>query len=233
MTEPRNQTNLHGITQTLRNSADARRRSDGVLSESELAYCRQVGIPLAYDPVQIGWVRLDCLDDIGGHSDHQSARQSAGYRFRAWAPEDAPRLALLLSQSEMWTYLPEAFAGPLEPNTALELIALSNGSAHHHVRAVEHGGKIIGQVRLEFSSKWDGFAEISYWLDPKVWGQGHGGAMVKQFADAALQERPELPGLIARVHIENTASARLLQKAGFVRRLEPCDAPGVLYHRPA
>lgn len=41
-----------------------RLRSDGPLAPRELAYCRQTGIPLAYDPVQIGWVTASCTDDF-------------------------------------------------------------------------------------------------------------------------------------------------------------------------
>lgn len=42
-----------------------RLRSDGPLDATEVAFCREHGIPLAYDPVQIGWVTLDCVDDFG------------------------------------------------------------------------------------------------------------------------------------------------------------------------
>ena len=39
-------------------------RSTGVLNQQQLDRCRAEGVQLAYDPVQIGWVRVDCLDDI-------------------------------------------------------------------------------------------------------------------------------------------------------------------------
>ncbi len=41
-----------------------RLRSAGPLEAKELAFCREHGIPLAYDPVQIGWVTRDCVDDL-------------------------------------------------------------------------------------------------------------------------------------------------------------------------
>ncbi len=44
---------------------DPRRlRSAGILDPRELAFCRRMGIPLAYDPSQIGWVTAGCDDDF-------------------------------------------------------------------------------------------------------------------------------------------------------------------------
>jgi RimJ/RimL family protein N-acetyltransferase len=42
----------------------ARSRGDGVLDAEELGHCREHGIPVGYDPVQLGWVSLACEDDI-------------------------------------------------------------------------------------------------------------------------------------------------------------------------
>lgn len=203
------------------------RRSDGVLSRGQIGEYRQAGVALAYDPVQIGWVRSDCEDDVSDGLRPRAVsvplRAATSYRFRAWQPEDAPALARLLSAPRLWDYLPEAYSGPIEPNTALELIALSNQAEHHLVRAVEHGGRVIGQARLEFDGNDRATAEISYWLDETVWGQGHGSAIVGLFAAQCLRDRPDLLCLVARVHRDNAASARVLARAGFRQRRSPAD----------
>ena len=211
------------------------KRSDGVLSRAEIDDFRRAGVELAYDPVQIGWVRADCVDDISESIAPRAVSAplhgSASHRFRAWQSGDAPVLARMLSSPRLWDFLPENYAGPIEPNTALELIALSNQADHHLVRAVEHGGQVIGQVRLEVHDDNRATAEISYWLDEAVSGQGHGSAIVGLFADQCLRDRSDLTCLIARVHRDNSASARVLAKAGFRQRM-PADDIWKIFERP-
>ena len=210
-------------------------RSDGVLSRRQVEQCRRAGITLAFDPVQIGWVRADCVDDVSDSLTPRAVasplRGASSYRFRAWQPADAPALARMLSAPRLWDYLPEAYTGPIEPNIALELIALSNQADHHLVRAVEHRGQVIGQARLEFRGADRATAEISYWLDEAVSGQGHGSAIVGLFADQCLRDRSDLTCLIARAHRDNSASARVLAKAGFRQRM-PADDIWKIFERP-
>ena len=118
----------------------ARLRSEGVLSAGDVARCRDMGIALAYDPVQIGWVPLACEDDIAAGT---GGKQERGLRFRPWSVEDAPALARMLSCKRLWDYLPEDCPGRIDERTARDLIEL--GSApHHHVVAVIEGDEPIG-----------------------------------------------------------------------------------------
>jgi RimJ/RimL family protein N-acetyltransferase len=41
------------------------RRSSGILSPDDIDSARSQGIPLAFDPLQFGWVTLDVMDDLG------------------------------------------------------------------------------------------------------------------------------------------------------------------------
>lgn len=194
------------------------RRSKGVLEPSEIEACRAQGIPLAFDPVQIGWVRDGCEDDMrcdGPLSWRLSKERSETYRFRRWSERDTPTLARMLSSPVLWKYLPEEYGGQLSSEMARELIVLSNEADHHVVRAVEFSGKIIGQVRLEFRNADHSEAEISYWLHEASWGQGHGSEIVSRFAEESFKRRLDLVRLFARVHEDNLASARILIKAGF------------------
>lgn len=206
-------------------------RSGGRLGPEAIAACREMGVALAYDPVQIGWVRADCEDDIledAPLSWHVSRPQSGAYLFRLWSSQDAPMLARMLSAPRLWTYTPEDYGGPVDPGTARDLIALINDADHQLVRAVEFGGQVIGQARLEFRDGDRTAAEISYWIDEACWGQGHGSAIVCRFADDSFRRSPELARLFARVHQDNPASARVLAKAGF--RLHDGEAEGPWQH---
>jgi RimJ/RimL family protein N-acetyltransferase len=141
-----------------------RRRSDGVLTPAEAARCRARGRALGYDPVQAGWVPLDCEDDIdlADVPDHPASPAGpdageaegtvalpgrAGLALRPWRAGDAGRLAALLSAPEVWRHLPEGYPGPIDAAAAAGLIVLS-GAGHHRVRAILRDGVPVGQVRL-------------------------------------------------------------------------------------
>jgi len=184
-----------------------RLRSDGVLTGREASRLRSRGIPLAFDPVQIGWVPLECEDDISSPD-----RQDTGFDFREWTPADTPTLSALLSSEALWRYMPEEYHGPIEADAAAQLIEIAKAD-HHHVLAVCLNGVAIGQVRLLFEES--GRAELSYWLGEEYWGKGYASAFVDSFCRKSFAELPELSRLFARVHVENIASQRVLRKASF------------------
>ena len=183
-------------------------RSMGVLSSAEVASCRANGVELAFDPVQIGWVTLDCSDDF-----EKSGTAETQLVFRPWDETDAPALAALLSDERLWQHLPEEFPGVLDNEAARDLIALG-AEEHHHVRAAVENGVPVGQVRLLYSGP--GEAEISYWLGVAHWGKGLGRRLVSQFTEECLAEQQHLSRLFARVHENNTASRRVIEAAGYV-----------------
>jgi RimJ/RimL family protein N-acetyltransferase len=55
-----------------------RLRSDGPLDAAELAFCREHDVPIGYDPAQIGWVTISCLDDLGEISAELEANEGIG-----------------------------------------------------------------------------------------------------------------------------------------------------------
>ena len=75
-------------------------------------------------------------------------------------------------------------------------------------RAIEHSGRFVGTI-ASFPSELG--REITYWVDPSLWGQGIASAALLTFLDLE-QARP----LFARVAVHNVASARVLERAGFV-----------------
>ena len=64
-----------------------RLRSAGVLTTEELAYCRSHSIPVSYDPVQIGWVPSNVIDDVSGEDDDLAHEARA---MKAAAPSVRP-----------------------------------------------------------------------------------------------------------------------------------------------
>lgn len=184
-----------------------RLRSEGILSAEQASWFRANGMALAFDPLQSGWVAADCLDDL---RTGEASFVSLG--FRPWRPEDAAYLARMLSSERLWQFLPESFPGAIDAAAAAQLIELA-GESHHHVVAVTFRGQPIGQARLLFAGA--GEAEISYWLSEDHWGKGYGSRIVSEFTEASFKERPELARLFAKVHGDNIASRRVLEKAGY------------------
>ncbi len=231
-------------------ATSARLRSDGPLDANDLAAFRARGAALAYDPVQIGWVPADCVDDLSPDGvmrpwpEAGSARQGAPrigrdltavasrYAFRPWREADAPAFVALLDNPKIWELLPEDYPDPLTEDLARDLIALSNQGEHHVVRAIETGGALVGQVRLLFNPAADDRSEgeISYWLGEPHWGRGIGADAVALFTEHCFRELNALKTIFGRVHERNAASARILEKSGYVRdSSNPYGAPWIVY----
>jgi RimJ/RimL family protein N-acetyltransferase len=200
-----------------------RPRSAGPLDAAALRAARAAGIALAYDPAQTGWVCAHGPDDLFAAPPESVPAGRGPVTLRPWTAADAPVLAALLGNPNVWTWLPDPYPGPLSPAMARDLIAVSNEAAHHRVLAIEAGGTVMGQVRLLFSA--DGAeAEISYWLGEGHWGRGIASEAVAAMTARAWAEHPALRAITARVHARNPASARVLAKSGFTR--DPAaDAP--------
>lgn len=88
------------------------------------------------------------------------------------------------------------------------------------VLAVERGGTFVGTVA---SFTMDGEREITYWIDPSLWGRGIASSALGAFL---LVERAR--PLVARAAVHNVGSATVLVRAGFVEvGRETSFAPGV------
>ncbi|MGK4597210.1 GNAT family N-acetyltransferase [Amycolatopsis sp. w19] len=75
------------------------------------------------------------------------------------------------------------------------------------VRAVTGDGRFLGTIGRFFV---EGDAEITYWIDRAVWGQG-----IASRALALFLEMVEVRPLHARAASDNLGSLRVLEKAGF------------------
>lgn len=196
-------------------------RWDGLLSAEQKAWCEANGIPLAFDPLQIGWVIADgdrerATDAPPAPISWQTARAN-GLGFRRWTEADLPAYRQLLGDPEVWRYMHEDWPGDMTEALARDLIAVSGLGDHHDVLAVTVDGVPVGQMRLAFgtdaSSK--DTAELSYWLGRDHWGRGLGRTLVQEATSRAFADHPWLYRLVAFVHPENTASARCLRRAGY------------------
>jgi RimJ/RimL family protein N-acetyltransferase len=95
-------------------------------------------------------------------------------------------------------------------------LARTLASADYIVRIAEASGEPVGVIRADRTAAgW----ELSWTVAPQARERGHGGRMLKRFA-AGLDGR--LTAVIGR---NNSASARIAAKAGFVRATSAADQP--------
>jgi RimJ/RimL family protein N-acetyltransferase len=84
---------------------------------------------------------------------------------------------------------------------------LANPSVVH--RMIDVDGVAVGTIS---SFVIEGDREVTYWIDHAHWGSGIASAALRSF----LAEQPERP-LFGRTAAHNLGSARVLERAGFVR----------------
>ena len=179
----------------------------------------------SYDPAQIAWIDAERADDLDPDSDDPLAAGAdalarRGLSLRPWRRSDLQTFRVLLDDPEVWAHLPEPYPDPLDTESAAVLIGLANSLDAQLIRAALCDGIAVGQVRLDLSPA-NGTAEISYWLGRDYWAQGIGKALVAGTVRRACDRIPDLLKLVAKVKPENTASARLLRRAGFTACTTP------------
>ncbi len=85
------------------------------------------------------------------------------------------------------------------------------------LRRPEDGG-LIGTLGVHPGAEFEAHrAEIGYWIARAYWGRGLATIAVGALVRHVWATRPDLLRLDARVLVGNTASARVLEKNGFVR----------------
>lgn len=211
-------------------------RWEGVLTAEQVDHFRSKGLPLAFCPVQIGWVAVAAPpdqhptrpDDPSAPLSWTVSRPLGAFTVRAWTEADAPAYRGLLNDAKLWEYIPEEWPGEIDEDLARDLIAISNAAPHHEVWAVLRDGTPLGQVRFAFAGHGHkrSEAEISYWFGRDYWGQGLGRRVVKKATAQAFRDHPGLGRIFAQVHPDNFGSSKILELAGYT----PCGSRADGWH---
>lgn len=137
--------------------------------------------------------------------------------LRAWRRSDIAALVGYANNRKIWLNLRDIFPHPYTVAEAERWIAICESNREPTTNfAIELEGKAIGGIgcRLLDDVHWK-TAEIGYWLGEPFWGRGIATAAVKQTTEYAFQALG-LARLQASVFEWNPASARVLEKAGYV-----------------
>jgi [ribosomal protein S5]-alanine N-acetyltransferase len=138
-------------------------------------------------------------------------------RLRAWRRSDIPSLVHYANNRRVWLNLRNIFPHPYTHEEAEKWIAIceSEKAPTSHF-AIEFQGEAIGGIGYRLLDDVNcKTAEIGYWLGEPFWGRGIATAALKQATDEAFKNCA-LERLQAIVFEWNAASARVLEKAGYV-----------------
>ena len=137
-------------------------------------------------------------------------------RLRHFRPEDAASIARHADDREVWINLRDRFPHPYTLDDARAWIAHVATISPANDLAIEVGGEAVGGIGYtpgEDISRHS--AEVGYWLGRAFWGRGIATASVRALT-AGILSKPRFNRLHATVFAGNTASARVLEKAGYL-----------------
>ena len=143
-------------------------------------------------------------------------RQLGECILRDWREEDAPAVARYADNRKVWLCLRDRFPHPYRLEHAQEFIRRARAAAPPTLFAITTPTEAIGSIGLSLGQDVHRYtAELGYWLAEPYWGRG----IVTRAVQAMVEYAFGRLGL-QRIHAEpfagNPASARVLEKAGFL-----------------
>ena len=136
--------------------------------------------------------------------------------LRAWRPGDLDSLVASASDESVSRGLRDRFPYPYTGNDGRAWLARAVDESDR-AWAVEIDGAAVGGVSLHPGSDVHRHsAELGYWLGQRYWGRGIMTSIIGIFTAQAM-DAFTLYRVFATVYANNPASARVLEKCGFVR----------------
>jgi RimJ/RimL family protein N-acetyltransferase len=142
--------------------------------------------------------------------------------LRPWSADDTDAIVLRINDPEIGAYL-DLIPQPYTTADALDWLAISaqgwrdgtSGTFGIHTDGLDGA---VGGVGVRFlSGLEEGSAEIGYWVAAEARGRGVATAATRLAARWSFDSVPELGRLQLRADVENVASNRVAEKAGFTR----------------
>ena len=143
-----------------------------------------------------------------------------GFSLRPWGsgPDDADVLAGAWTDMDIrrWSRLP----ADTSPEAAQRWVAGEESRRERGlsldlvIAELASSDRVLGEVGLVLAEPERRWAEVGYWLTADARKVGLAAAAVTIFSEWALRELP-IARLFARTDIDNPASARVVERAGF------------------
>jgi RimJ/RimL family protein N-acetyltransferase len=131
--------------------------------------------------------------------------------------EDAPSIARHANNRKVWRNLRDLLPHPYSEDDATTFIAMVLSQERPTSFIIEVGGAAVGVIGVRLRDDIQRInAELGYWLGEEYWGRGILSEAIPAFTRWAMKEF-NLLRVEAMVFCWNPASARVLEKSGFVR----------------
>ena len=138
------------------------------------------------------------------------------YMIRDWRPNDASSIVKYANNKKIWLNLRDAFPHPYQFSDAENFLSKVARQDPRTIFTIADNKEAIGSIGLMLGEDIHRFAaEMGYWLAEPFWNKGIMSRAVLGFSEFAF-EKFALNRIFAEPFIENTASVRVLEKAGFV-----------------
>lgn len=140
-----------------------------------------------------------------------------GCRIRSWKRSDETALVRQANNRHIWINLRDRFPHPYRRADARAWLAHVAGHRPETNFAIDVGGEAAGGIGFHLQEDVHRrSAEIGYWLGEPFWGKGIATQAVRALTAHAFRAH-DLTRIFAFVFEWNPASARVLEKAGFVK----------------
>ncbi len=137
--------------------------------------------------------------------------------LRTWTKRDAESLVRHANDYEVWRTLRDRFPHPYTPRDAREWLSRQTGAFATPDFAIDLDGEAVGGIGLLPGTDIERVsAEVGYWLGRAVWGRGLATRALESMTAYAFRSLGLLR-LFALPFDFNTASIRVLEKAGYSR----------------
>jgi [ribosomal protein S5]-alanine N-acetyltransferase len=135
---------------------------------------------------------------------------------RSWEASDVPSLVRHADNRRIWLNLRDRFPHPYTAKDGVAFIRSVLASSPETTWAIEVDGEAAGGIGFMLQQDCERVsAEIGYWLGEACWGRGICTDALKAITRYAV-ERHHLTRIFALPFAHNTASCRVLEKAGYV-----------------
>ena len=135
---------------------------------------------------------------------------------RSWRPADAAAIVRHANNRNVWLNLRDRFPHPYTLRDARKFLASAAGARPETSFAIEVDGAAVGGIGFRIQRDVERIgAELGYWIGETYWGRGIATAAVRAVAEHAMATH-DLVRVFALPFAHNRASARVLEKAGFV-----------------
>jgi RimJ/RimL family protein N-acetyltransferase len=137
--------------------------------------------------------------------------------IRDWRPTDLDRLVRLGDNRKIWRNMRDRFPSPYTRAAGEVWIAQAMAQDPHTAFVIAVDDELVGSIGIiPGTDIYARSGEIGYWLGEEYWGRGLAAEALAGFVPWSF-EHFNMLRLWAAVWVGNPGSARVLEKAGFVR----------------